>query len=78
MSRNQEYAKLIVELRQENKDLRLQVKVVEHLNKAINSSHNTRQERCAVLKSQAKNLKFKSFVSSSKSKATAKTTEPSS
>ena len=77
-SRNEEYAKLITEIWQENKDLRLQVKVVEDLNKDINSSHNNRYERRAVLKSQAKKLKFKSPVSSVKSKAAANTAQPSS
>ena len=42
VSRNEEYAKLIGELWQQNKDLYLQVKDVEDLNKAINLSHNTR------------------------------------
>ena len=50
MSRNEEYAKSIAELRQENKDLCLQVKAIEDLNKAINSSHNTQQKRHVVLK----------------------------
>ena len=70
--------KLIAELWQENKDLHLQLKVVEDLNKAINSSHNTQQERRVVLKSQAKKLKFKSPVSSSKSKLATNMAQPSS
>ena len=78
MIQNEEYAKLIAEIWQENKDFHLQVKSIEDLNKAINSPYNTRQERRVVLKSQAKNFKFKSFVSSSKSKATANATQPSS
>ena len=78
MSQNEEYAKLIAELRQENKDLCLQVKVVEHLNTAINSSHNTRWERHVILNDQAKNLKYKFSISSSKSKAAANAAQPSS
>ena len=76
--RNEAYTKLTTELRQENKDLHLQVKVIKDLNKAINSSHRSQQERHVVLKSQAKNLKFKSSVSFSKSKAAANATQPSS
>ena len=34
--RNEGYFKLIVELRDENKDLRLQVKNIEELHKAVN------------------------------------------
>ena len=75
---NEEYAKLIEKLWQENKDLHLQVKVVKGLNKAINLSNKSQQERHAILKYQAKNLKFKSNASSSKSKAAANAAQPSS
>ena len=51
MSQNEEYTKLITELQQENKELRLQVKVIEDLNKAITSSHNSQQESHIFLKS---------------------------
>ena len=40
-SRNEEYAKIIADLRQENKKLRLQVSTVEDLNKAITTSHDS-------------------------------------
>ena len=41
VSRNEEYVKIIASLREENKDLRLQVKTIEEMNKAINLSHRT-------------------------------------
>ena len=40
--RNEEYTKIIADLRQENKEFHLQVRTVEDLNKAINSSHDYR------------------------------------
>ena len=39
--RNEKYVKLIADLPKENKDLRMQVKAIEDLNKAINLSHIT-------------------------------------
>ena len=68
---------MIADLCQENKDLRIQVKDVEDLNKAIPSSRDSRQERKNILKAQARKLKFKSLVSFNKSKAVANTTQPS-
>ena len=77
-SRNEEYTKIIADLWQDNKELRIQFRIVEDLNNAITSLHDSWQERHAVLKEQAKNLKFKSHVSSAKSKAAANATFPSS
>ena len=77
-SRNEEYVKIIDNLRQENKEMRIQVKAVEDLNKAITSSHDSRQERHIVLKTQARKLKFKSLVSSAKLKAIVDAALPSS
>ena len=44
-SQNEEYAKMIDSLRQENMELCIQVKAIEDLNKAITYSHDSRQER---------------------------------
>ena len=41
-SQNKRYAEMIADLHQENKDLRLQVKIVEELDKSINSLHDSR------------------------------------
>ena len=77
VSRNEEYVNITASLQQENKDLCLEVKTIEDLNK-INLSHRSQQERCAILKSQAQKLKFKTPASSTKSKVVANTTQPSS
>ena len=50
---------------------RCQVKTIEELNKIIKSSYNIWHEIHAILKAQAKRLKFKSPPSSAKSKAAA-------
>ena len=55
-----------------------QIKNVEELNKAIYFLYNVLHERHAILKSQAKRLKFKSPPSSAKSKAAASAAPPSS
>ena len=68
---------MIAELRDENKELRLQVKNIEELHKAVILSQRTQQERRVLLKAQAKRLKFKS-PASSKLKATIKAALPSS
>ena len=75
--RNKGYFKLIAELQDENKELRLQVKNIEKLHKVIILSHRTQQERRTLLKSQAKRLKFKS-PASSKLKVAANIALPSS
>ena len=41
VSRNEEYTRIILSLRQENKYLRLEVNTIEEFNRAINLSHNT-------------------------------------
>ena len=71
VSWNKEYVKIIASVQEENKDLCLQFKTIEELNKAINVSHRSQQERHAILKSQAQKLKFKTPISSTKSKAVA-------
>ena len=55
-----------------------QIKTVEELNKAIKYSYNVWHERHALLKAQARRLKFKSPPSSAKSKAAASAASPSS
>ena len=60
------HAKIIADLRQENKELHLQVRNIQDLKKDVTSSHESREERHTVLKAQARNLKFKSHVSSAK------------
>ena len=49
---------MIVDLRQKNKKLRIQVKTIEELNKAITSSREFCQEINNVLNAQARKLKF--------------------
>ena len=67
---NEKYAKLISELREENKELGLQVKSIEYLNNAKKNSHTSLWLRHDTLKDQFKTLRDKS-TSSSKSKAVA-------
>ena len=50
VSRNEEYVNIITSLREEKKDLCLQVKTIEELNKAINASHRSQQESRAILR----------------------------
>ena len=69
---------MIDSLHQDNKELHIQVKVIKDLNKANTSSHDSQQERHFVLKERAINLKFKSPVSSAKSKEAADAAPPSS
>ena len=75
--KNEGYVKLISDLREENKELRLQVKNIEELHKTVSLSQRKQQERHTLLKAWAKKLKFKS-PASSKSKAATNTTLPSS
>ena len=69
---------MIIDIRQENKDLCLQVKAVEDLNKAINYLCDSDQERHNILKAQSMKLKSKFTVPSAKSKAATTATQPSS
>ena len=69
---------MIADLRQENKNLHLQFKAVEDLNKDITSSRDSHQERHNVMKVQAKNLKSKFTVPFAKSKVDATAAHPSS
>ena len=64
MKQNEGHAKLISELREENRELRLQIKNMEDLPKIVSVSHMDWQARRALLKAQAKKFKFKQSVSS--------------
>ena len=59
MKQNEAHVKLIADLHEENRELRLQIKNMEDLHKTISLSQRNRQVRHALLKSQAKKLKFK-------------------
>ena len=68
MKQNEAHVNLISELREENRELRLQIKNMEELHKTVSVSQRYQQVMHALLKAQAKKLKFKQSVSS-KSKA---------
>ena len=61
---NEAHVKLISELCEENRELRLQIKNMEYLPKTVSVSHMDRQARRALLKAQDKKFKFKQSVSS--------------
>ena len=65
---NEAHVKLISELREENKELRLQIKNMEDLHKTVSILQRDLQAMHALLKAQARKLKYKKSVSS-KSKA---------
>ena len=64
MKQNEGHAKLISELREENRELRLEIKNMEDLHKTVSISQRDRQARRDILKDEAKKLKFKQSVSS--------------
>ena len=72
---NEAHVKLISELREENRELQLQIKNMEDLHKTISISQRDRQVRHALLKAQVRKLKYKKSVPS-KSEVAADTTLP--
>ena len=50
MKQNEAHVKLILELREENRELRLQIKNMDDLHKTVSVSQRDRQARCALLK----------------------------
>ena len=75
MKKNEGYVKLISMLQKENKEFRLQIKNMEDLHKTVSLSQRDRKSRCALLKAQARKLKFKQSTSS-KSEEDVDTTSP--
>ena len=75
MKQNEGHAKLISELREENRELWLQIKNMEDLHKTISLSQRDRKARHALLKAQERKLKYKQYVPS-KSEVAADTALP--
>ena len=51
---NEVYVKLISQLQEENKELRLQIKNMEDLHKIVSLSQRNKKEMCSLLKVQAR------------------------
>ena len=73
--KNEAHVMLILELREENKELRLQIKNMEDLHKTVSISQRDGQVRHALLKANARKLKYKQYVPS-KSEASVDTAPP--
>ena len=56
---NEAHVKLISELHEENRELRLQIKNMEDIHETISISQRDRQVRHALLKAHARKLKYK-------------------
>ena len=69
MKQNEGHAKLISELREENRELWLQIKNMENLHKTISTSLRDQQARHALLKAQSRKLKYKKSVPSKSEEA---------
>ena len=74
---NKAHDKLISELREENRELWLQIKNMEDLHKTVSLSQRDQQARCAILKAHARKLKYKQFVPSKSEAATDAALPPS-
>ena len=69
MNQNERYVKLISDLREENKELQLQIKNIEDLHKTVILSQRDQEARCALLKAQVRKLNFKPSASSKSERA---------
>ena len=69
---------LILELREENKELWLQIKNMEDLHKIVSISQRDWQVRHAIMKAHVRKLKYKQYVPSKSEAAIEATLPPSS
>ena len=64
IKKNEAHVKLISELREENKEMRLQIKNMEDLHKTVSISQRDPKSRHDILKAHARKLKYMQSVPS--------------
>ena len=77
VKQNEAHVKLISKIHEENRELELQIKNMEDIDKTVSTSQRDRQVRHALLKAQARKLKYKQSVPSKSEAATDAALPPS-